>query len=126
MPATLSITFTDMAKNSAVLSPTEQQQVATGLEDDAEVISNTALGELLVDQPADVQAEIIRINTEARPFALQVALLVPLIAGLLGLITSLRTGASVGRPRSLMSAASRFYLVDFFSVVTTPFLTVTL
>ena len=90
MLATLSITFTDMAKNSAVLSPTEQQQVATGLEDDAEVMSNTALGELLVDQPADVQAEIIRINTEARPFALQVALLVPLFAGLLGLITSLR------------------------------------
>ena len=90
MLATLSITFTDMAQNSAVLSPTEQQQVATGLEDDAEVMSNTALGELLVDQPADVQAEIIRINTEARPFALQVALLVPLFAGLLGLITSLR------------------------------------
>jgi hypothetical protein len=33
---------------------------------------------------------IIRINSEARPFALQVSLLVPLIAGLLGLITSLR------------------------------------
>ena len=28
MLATLSITFTDMAMNSAVLSPTEQQQVA--------------------------------------------------------------------------------------------------
>ncbi len=90
MLATLSITFTDMANNSAVLSPTEQQQVATGLEDDAEVMSNTALEELLVGQPADVQAEIIRINTEARPFALQVALLVPLLAGLLGLITSFR------------------------------------
>ena len=90
MLATLSITFTDMAKNSAVLSPTEQQQVATALEDDAEVMSNTALEELLVGQPADVQAEIIRINTEARPFALQVALLVPLLAGLLGLITSFR------------------------------------
>jgi hypothetical protein len=45
---------------------------------------------LLVDQPADVQAEIIRINTEARPFALQVALLVPLLAGLLGLLVSFR------------------------------------
>ena len=53
-------------------------------------MSNTALEELLVGQPPDVQAEIIRINTEARPFALQVALLVPLIAGLLGLITSFR------------------------------------
>ena len=90
MLATLSITFTDMAENSAVLSPAEQQQVATGLEDDAELMSNTALEELVVGQPPDVQDEIIRINTEARPFALQVALLVPLLAGLLGLITSFR------------------------------------
>jgi hypothetical protein len=90
MLATLSITFTDMANNSAVLSPAEQQQVATGLEDNAEVMSNTQLEDLLVGQPADVQAEIIRINTEARPFALQVALLVPLLAALLGFATSFR------------------------------------
>ena len=37
---------------------------------------------LLVDQPPEVQAEIIRINTEARPFALQVALLIPIFASL--------------------------------------------
>ena len=90
MLATLSITFTDMAESSAVLSPAEQQQVATGLEDDAELMSNTALDELLVGQSQDVQDEIIRINTEARPFALQVALLVPLFAALLGLVTSFR------------------------------------
>ena len=42
MLATLSITFTDMAKTSAVLSPTEQQQVADGLDENAEVMSNTA------------------------------------------------------------------------------------
>ena len=51
MLATLSITFTDMAESSAVLTPAEQQQVATGLEDDAELMSNTALEELLVGQP---------------------------------------------------------------------------
>jgi len=90
MLATLSITFTDLAKSSVVLSPTEQQQVADGLDEDAEVMSNTALGELLVGQPQDVQDEVIRINTEARPFALQVALLVPLFAALLGFVTSLR------------------------------------
>jgi MFS family permease len=90
MLATLSITFTDEAMNSMVLSPTEQQEVAAGLEDDAELMSNTALAGLLADRPADVQAEIIRINTEARPFALQVALLVPLFAALLGLLTSFR------------------------------------
>ena len=90
MLATLTITFTDMAKSSVVLSPTEQQQVADGLDKDAEVISNTVLEELLVGQPQDVQDEIIRINTNARPLALQVALLVPLFAALLGLVTSFR------------------------------------
>ena len=53
-------------------------------------MSNTALAELLVGQPQDVQDEIVRINTEARPFALQVALVVPLLAALLGLVTSFR------------------------------------
>jgi EmrB/QacA subfamily drug resistance transporter len=90
MLATLSIAFTNMAESSVVLAPAEQQQVAAALDDDAEVMSNTQLAEVLVGQPADVQAEIIRINTEARPFALQVALLVPLLAALLGLGTSFR------------------------------------
>ena len=54
------------------------------------MMSNTQLEELLVGQPEDVQAEIIRINTDARPLALQVALLVPLLAGLLGLFNSFR------------------------------------
>jgi hypothetical protein len=34
--------------------------------------------------------EIIRINTEARPLALQVALLIPLLAALAGLLNSFR------------------------------------
>jgi EmrB/QacA subfamily drug resistance transporter len=90
MLATLSITFTDMAQASTVLEPAEKQRVATALEDDAQVLSNTQLDEVLAGQPEDVQAEIIRINTEARPFALQVALLVPILAGLLGLLNSFR------------------------------------
>jgi hypothetical protein len=77
-----------MAESSAVLSPAEAQQVATRLDEDAELMSNTQLEELLVGQPADVQAEIVRINTEARPIALQIALLVPLLAGLVGLVAS--------------------------------------
>ena len=90
MLATLSITFTNMAEASSVLEPAEQQRVANALEDDAQVLSNTQLDELLVGQPEDVQAEIIRINTDARPLALQVALLVPILAGLLGLFNSFR------------------------------------
>ena len=90
MLATLSITFTDMAEASTVLEPAEQQRVANALEDDAQVLSNTQLDELLVGQPEDVQEEIIRINTDARPLALQVALLVPILAALVGLFNSFR------------------------------------
>jgi EmrB/QacA subfamily drug resistance transporter len=90
MLATLSLTFTQMAQDSTVLPAAEQQQVARALEDDAEVMSNTALEEQLAGQPEDVQDEIIRINTEARPLALQVALAVPILAALAGLLDSLR------------------------------------
>jgi EmrB/QacA subfamily drug resistance transporter len=90
MLATLAFSFTNLAEQSTVLSPTEQQAVAAGLETNAEVMTNTDLAELLVGQPADVQAEIIRINTEARPFSLQVALLIPIIASLLGFLNSFR------------------------------------
>ena len=45
-------------------------------------MTNTDLEELLAGQPADVQDEIIRINTDARPLALQVALLIPILAAL--------------------------------------------
>jgi EmrB/QacA subfamily drug resistance transporter len=90
MLATLQFTFTNMSQSSAVFTPAEQQRVAAGLEEDAQIMSNTQLDELLVGQTQDVQDEIIRINTEARPIALQVALLVPLLAALLGLINSFR------------------------------------
>ena len=90
MLASLSLLFTDMAENSDVLAPDEQQQVADALEDDAELMSNTKLVGLLAGQPEDVQEEIIRINTDARPRALQIALLVPIAAGLIGLFNGFR------------------------------------
>jgi hypothetical protein len=90
MLATLSFTFTRMAQDSSVLSPVQQDQVAQALEDDAELMSNTQLAEQLAGQPPAVQDEIIRINTDARPIALQVALLIPLLAGLFGLANSFR------------------------------------
>jgi hypothetical protein len=82
--------FTSMAESSTVLPPAEQQQVAQVLEEDAQVLSNTALAELLAGQPPAIQDEIIRINTEARPIALQIGLLIPILASLAGLIISFR------------------------------------
>jgi EmrB/QacA subfamily drug resistance transporter len=90
MLATLSVAFTKMADASTVLSAAEQQQVSKALEHDAQILSNTALKEQLKGQPAATQEEIIRINTDARHLALQVALLIPLLAALLGLFNSFR------------------------------------
>jgi EmrB/QacA subfamily drug resistance transporter len=90
MLATLSVAFTNKAEASKVLAPAEQQRVADALEDDAEVMSNSQLEEILTHQPKDVREEIVHINTDARPLALQVALLVPLLAGLIGLFNSFR------------------------------------
>jgi predicted MFS family arabinose efflux permease len=80
MLATLAFSFTNLAESSAVLTPEQAQEVGVALEHDAEIMTNTALDALIVDQPPAVEAEIIRINTEARPFALQVALLIPRLA----------------------------------------------
>jgi Na+/melibiose symporter-like transporter len=90
MLATLSVSFTSKTEASTVLPPAEQQRVADVLEDDAQVMTNTQLEELLAGQPPEIREEIVRINTDARPDALQVALLVPIVAGLLGLLTSFR------------------------------------
>ena len=88
--ATLSLAFTNMTNASPVIPSTQQEQIAQTLEDDAQVVSNTQLDELLADEPPAVQDEILSINTDATNLALQVALLVPLLAGLLGLFNSFR------------------------------------
>jgi EmrB/QacA subfamily drug resistance transporter len=90
MLATLSIAFTQKADDSTVLPPASKTQVANALEDDAEVMSNTHLEKQLAGQPPEIRDEIIAINTDARPLALQVALLVPILAGLLGLLNGFR------------------------------------
>ena len=90
MLATLSYTFTSLSDASTVLPPAEKQQVATVLEDDAEVMGDAQLQQQIASQPPAIQAEILLINDEARARALQVALLVPVIAALLGLANSFR------------------------------------
>jgi MFS family permease len=85
MLATLAVAFVSLTEASAVIPPEDKVVVATALEEDAQLLSNTAVAAMVADEPPAVAAEILRINTEARPLALQVALLVPLAAGLLGL-----------------------------------------
>ena len=90
MLATLSVLFTHQTDNSSVIPPASQQQIADALQDDAELMSNTQLEQVLADEPEDVQQEVIDINTDVRPRALQVALLVPILAALVGLFNAFR------------------------------------
>jgi hypothetical protein len=79
-----------MTNASPVIPSTQQQQIAQTLEDDAQVVSNTQLDKRLADEPPAVREEILNINTDATNLALQVALLVPILAALLGLFNSFR------------------------------------
>ena len=90
MLAALSVSFTQMTENSSIIPPAQQQQIAAALEDDAEVMSNTQLEQQITGQPPAVEAEVVSINNDARNLSLQIALLVPLLAGLLGLGNSFR------------------------------------
>jgi predicted MFS family arabinose efflux permease len=90
MLAMLSFSFTTLASESSVLSASDQEAVASALDTDAEIMSNTQIKQLTANQPLQVQAEIVRINTEARHDALQLALFIPLAAGAIGLINSFR------------------------------------
>jgi EmrB/QacA subfamily drug resistance transporter len=90
MLAALSFSFTNLTEASTVIPPAQQQQIATALETGAEVMSNTALAEQIVGRPPDVEAEILAINDQSRNRSLQVALLIPVLAALLGLGNSFR------------------------------------
>ncbi len=86
----LALSFTHLTETGTVISPAQQQQISAELEHDAEVMSNTELQQQITGEPPAVQAEILAINTQARNRSLQVALLVPAIASLLGLGNSFR------------------------------------
>ena len=90
MLAALSFSFTNLTENSTVIPQAQQQQIAATLEDEAEVMSNSALAEQIAGETPEVEAEVLAINTEARDRSLQVALLIPLLASLLGFANSIR------------------------------------
>ena len=69
--ATMSLAFTNMTNASPVIPSSQQQQIAQTMEDDAQVVSNTQLEQPVATEPPAVQAEILRINTDATNLALQ-------------------------------------------------------
>jgi len=88
--ATLSLAFTNMTNASPVIPSSQQELIAQTLEDDAQVVSNTQLDELLADESPATREEILAINADSTNLALQIALVVPILAGLLGLLASFR------------------------------------
>ncbi len=86
----LALSFTHQTDNSVVIPPAQKQQISVTLEHDAEVMSNTQLQKQISDQPKAVQQEVLAINTHARNLSLQVALLVPACASLLGFANAFR------------------------------------
>jgi EmrB/QacA subfamily drug resistance transporter len=88
--AALALSFTNLTESSDVIPARGQEQIAEKLEDDAQVVSTTQLEELLATQPEPVRDEIVSINDDATARSLQVALLVPILASLLGLFNSFR------------------------------------
>ena len=90
MLASLATLFVADTNASTVLSPDQKTQVSAVLEEDAQIMSDAQLQALLADESPEVQADILLINDEARQQALQIALLVPLFAALLGFANSFR------------------------------------
>lgn len=88
--ATLAVSFTNMTEGSKVIPTAQQQQIADALEDDAQVVSNTQIEKITAGEPEAIQDEVVRINTDANDRSLQVALLVPILASLLGLFNAFR------------------------------------
>ncbi|HEY2335228.1 MAG TPA: MFS transporter [Solirubrobacterales bacterium] len=88
--AVLSLSFTNMTEESAVIPPAQQQAIAEKLDEDAEVVSNAQLEKAIAGEPQEVREEVLRINSDATNRSLQIALLVPILAGLIGLFNSFR------------------------------------
>jgi hypothetical protein len=86
----LALSFTHQTQASVVIPASQQQQISTYMEHDAEIMSNTQLQHQIADEPKVVQDEVLAINSRARNLSLQLALLVPALASLLGLANSFR------------------------------------
>ena len=86
----LALSFTHQTQSSVVIPVARQEQISSYMEHDAEVMSNTQLQQQIADEPKAIQDEVLAINTHARNLSLQIALLIPAIASLLGLANSFR------------------------------------
>jgi hypothetical protein len=90
MLAVLAFSFTNLTDESDAIPADQKDQVSEVMEEDAEVVSDADLEALLAEEPPEVQDAIIDVNREARDRALQAALLVPLLACVVGFVNGFR------------------------------------
>jgi len=90
MLAALAFSFTNLTNESTVIPSDQKQQISSSLEHSAEVVSNSQLQSSISSEPQDVQDEVLAINKTATHRSLQVALLIPLLAALIGFFNSFR------------------------------------
>ncbi|MGV1037632.1 MAG: MFS transporter [Candidatus Nanopelagicales bacterium] len=90
MLAAMAFSFTALTDASTVIPENQKQTISTAMEEDAQVVSDTQLQTLVAQEPPAVQAEILAINDQARALSLQVAMLIPVLACLLGFVNSFR------------------------------------
>lgn len=90
MLAAMAFSFTNLTNASTVIPEDQKQTIATAMENNAQIVSDTQLQTIVADEPPAVQADIIAINDQARARALQVAMLIPVLACLLGFVNAFR------------------------------------
>ena len=90
MLATLSFSFTALTESNTAIPATQQEAIAAALEEDAQIVSDSQLEAVLANEPVEVQEAVLDINDEARAVSLQVSMLVPVIACLLGFANAFR------------------------------------
>jgi predicted MFS family arabinose efflux permease len=90
MLAVLSFSFTNQTNASTIIPESQKALVSQTMESSAEVMSDAKVQELVAHEPPAVGAEIVHINSTARDRSMQFALLVPVLAALIGLIGGFR------------------------------------
>jgi hypothetical protein len=83
---------TTLTHQSTVLDAAQQEQMILALEGDVQAVSNTQMTEMTEGLPADVQAEVVSINAQARDTGLGAAM------ALLGVFSLLAFGVSYRLP----------------------------
>jgi MFS family permease len=86
----LSLGFSTEVDDSAVLTPAEQAQAQSAIDRGIQLVSNDAIEEGLAGEPTEVVDEVVRINTDVQPRAMQLSLLSALVALAFGLVWSRR------------------------------------